>query len=412
MKIKLILILFIISSGICNAQWILQPSGTTNILRDVEMVNENTGWICGDGGIILKTTNGGENWINVPNPASGKPLFDIDVVDANTMYCVGWFETILKSTNGGDNWFAIRNGQIGGTASYYTCSFINKDTGWICGDLQKILRTTNGGISFDSTYIFIADMFEIYFKNSFDGLLTGEGDIVKRSTDGGINWYQANINLPSNLPGFEDFCFINQNTGFMPARDGRIFKTTDFGNNWDTISRITFTNEDLRTIDFVNSNTGFVGGTTALLYSTTNGGYNWTRENIGFLTIRRLRFVNDTIGWVVGTSGRIYKTTTGGDPITGITNNTITFDNFELSQNYPNPFNNSTLINYSVRRNGYYKLEVFNIEGKLVKELFSDYRQSGSYSIRFESSALSSGVYFYRLSSVLNSQTKKFLLIK
>ena len=93
----------------CISQWIQQTSGTGVTLYDVEMVNENTGWICGAGGTILKTTNGGENWISVSNPAVGKPLFDIDVIDANTMYCVGWFETILKSTNAGVNWFAIRN---------------------------------------------------------------------------------------------------------------------------------------------------------------------------------------------------------------------------------------------------------------------------------------------------------------
>lgn len=413
-KIPLLIIILLSFIFDLNAQWVQQNSGTVNILRDIEMINENTGWICGDGGTILKTTNGGENWINIPNPALGKPLFDIDYVDNTTMYCVGWFETILKSTNMGDNWEVIRNGPISGSVGgYYSCSFVNSQTGWMCGYQQKIMKTTDGGQSLDSTYIFIGDMFEIYFKNTLEGLVTGEGDIVKRSTDGGLSWYQANINLPTNWPGFEDFCFINQDTGIMPARDGRIFKTTNFGNNWDTISTIQFTNEDLRTVDFVNQNTGFVGGTTALLFSTTNGGYNWRRENIGFLTIRRLRFVNDTTGWVIGTQGKIFKTTTGGDPMTNITNNTNFIpDNFTLKQNYPNPFNNSTNIEYSINRNGYYKLEIYNIEGKLIKEEFSEYKGIGNYRTRFEGDNLSTGVYFYRLSSILSSKTKKFLLIK
>jgi photosystem II stability/assembly factor-like uncharacterized protein len=412
-KIPLLIIILLSFTLDLNAQWVQQNSGTVNILRDIEMINENTGWICGDGGTILKTTNGGENWINIPNPASGKPLFDIDYVDNTTMYCVGWFETILKSTNMGDNWEVIRNGPSGQGGGYYDCSFINSQTGWICSYQQKIMKTTNGGQTLDSIYLFTPHLFSIYFKNEFEGLVTGEGDVVKRSTDGGINWYQANINLPTNWPGFEDFCFINQDTGIMPARDGRIFKTTNFGNNWDTISTIQFTNEDLRTVDFVNQNTGFVGGTTALLFSTTNGGYNWRRENIGFLTIRRLRFVNDTTGWVVGTQGKIFKTTTGGDPMTNITNNTNFIpDNFTLKQNYPNPFNNSTNIEYSINRNGYYKLEIYNIEGKLIKEEFSEYKGIGNYRTRFEGDNLSTGVYFYRLSSILSSKTKKFLLIK
>jgi len=149
-KIIILSALFTFSFFFNNSfsQWIQQMSGTSGSLYDIEMINESTGWICGAGGTILKTTNGGENWISVPNPAAGKPLLDIDVVDENIMYCVGFFETILKSTNAGNPWFAIRNGPVGGTASYYTCSFINKDTGWICGDLQKILRTKDGGITF------------------------------------------------------------------------------------------------------------------------------------------------------------------------------------------------------------------------------------------------------------------------
>ena len=415
--IKITVLLLIINSAFIiqysNAQWIQQTSGTGGSLYDIEMINESTGWICGAGGTILKTTNGGENWISIPNPAVGKPLLDIDVVDANTMYCVGFFETILKSTNAGANWFAIRNGTVGGTASYYTCSFINKDTGWICGDLQKILRTKDGGMTFDSTYIFVVDMFHIYFKNPLEGLVTGEGSIVRRSSDGGVSWYQANINLPTNQPGFADFVFLDQNTGFMPARDGRIFKTTDFGNNWDSISKIIFINEQIRTVDFVNFTTGFVGGSTAHLYKSTDGGFNWARENIGFLTILKLRFVNDTVGWVVGTSGRIFKTTTGGEPLVGIANNTINIDNFELSQNYPNPFNNQTTIEFDIKRKGNYSLVIYDCLGRKRDEVFNEYLGAGSYSVSFNGDELQSGVYFYRLSADGNVVgTRKMALVK
>src|SRR5690606_10510554 len=130
------------------------------------------------------------------------------------------------------------------------------------------------------------------------------------------------------------------------------------------------------------------------------------------LSITRLRFINDTVGWVVGTQGRIFKTTSGGDPIVGISNNSLKVDNFNLKQNFPNPFNNSTKIEYSINRSGYYKLDIYDLQGRKIKELFSEYRQIGNYFFNFQSNAIPSGVYFYRLSSVLNSQTKKFLLIK
>lgn len=94
----------------CFAQWVLQQSGTTNALLDVEFINRNTGWACGDAGKIIKTTNGGINWILQNSGIIDKYLYGIHPVDSMVVYCVGWFQTILKSTDGGSNWTIIRNG--------------------------------------------------------------------------------------------------------------------------------------------------------------------------------------------------------------------------------------------------------------------------------------------------------------
>ncbi|MBK8550694.1 MAG: hypothetical protein IPL53_06385 [Ignavibacteria bacterium] len=93
-KIILILIIFHCSLSDSVAQWVTQSSGTTASFRDVEFINRNTGWACGHGGIIVKTTNGGKSWVNQPNPAVNKILSSICPVDSNVVYCVGWFETL------------------------------------------------------------------------------------------------------------------------------------------------------------------------------------------------------------------------------------------------------------------------------------------------------------------------------
>ena len=61
-KIILSILIFQCSLLIAQAQWIQQTSGVTSPLYDIEFINKNTGWSCGEGGIILKTTNGGTNW--------------------------------------------------------------------------------------------------------------------------------------------------------------------------------------------------------------------------------------------------------------------------------------------------------------------------------------------------------------
>ena len=89
---KVILILLIIQCSllIAQAQWFTQQSGTTSALYDIEFINEKTGWCCGDGGYIIKTTNGGENWIRQGFGVTFEPLFGIHPVDSNVVYAVGF----------------------------------------------------------------------------------------------------------------------------------------------------------------------------------------------------------------------------------------------------------------------------------------------------------------------------------
>jgi hypothetical protein len=85
---------------------------------------------------------------------------------------------------------------------------------------------------------------------------------------------------------------------------------------------------------------------------------------------------------------------------------------FTLSQNYPNPFNPSTVISYQVPVNTDIRLEIFNMLGQSVALLVNEQKMAGSHSVSFDASALSSGMYIYRIYSTGFSQTRKMLLIK
>jgi hypothetical protein len=92
---------------------------------------------------------------------------------------------------------------------------------------------------------------------------------------------------------------------------------------------------------------------------------------------------------------------------------TITVPNYySLEQNYPNPFNPSTKIKYTIPRAGDVKITVYDILGKEVAVLVNEYKNPGIYSIDFNASALSSGVYFYKIRAGDFTDTKKMLLIK
>lgn len=99
--------------------------------------------------------------------------------------------------------------------------------------------------------------------------------------------------------------------------------------------------------------------------------------------------------------------------LVGITaNETGIPEKFSLSQNFPNPFNPVTSINFDIAKNGSVKLNVYDISGKLVKELVNSEMSTGSYSYSLNASELNSGVYFYRLETNGFTDAKKFMLVK
>ena len=92
---------------------------------------------------------------------------------------------------------------------------------------------------------------------------------------------------------------------------------------------------------------------------------------------------------------------------------TGTLHTFVLSQNYPNPFNPSTTINYELSSPGYVTLKVFNVIGKEVATLIrSEMEHAGTHSIRFDASSLASGIYWYRMETGNETQTKRLVLLK
>lgn len=104
---------------------------------------------------------------------------------------------------------------------------------------------------------------------------------------------------------------------------------------------------------------------------------------------------------------------TSGGVVTNVTPVLSTVaENYSLSQNYPNPFNPTTNINFAIPQNGFVSLKVYDISGKEVMTLVNKNMNVGSYSVEFNGSYLSSGVYFYRLESGNFVETKKMMLVK
>jgi hypothetical protein len=93
-------------------------------------------------------------------------------------------------------------------------------------------------------------------------------------------------------------------------------------------------------------------------------------------------------------------------------NNPSTPTSYTLGQNYPNPFNPSTKISYSIPVEGFVNLDVYNSIGQKVASLVNENKTAGTYEVNFDAAKLSSGIYFYKISSGNFTETKKMILMK
>lgn len=85
---------------------------------------------------------------------------------------------------------------------------------------------------------------------------------------------------------------------------------------------------------------------------------------------------------------------------------------YSLEQNYPNPFNPATTIKYSIPENSLVVLKVFNVLGEEVKTLVNEVKSRGSYSVSFNASELTSGIYYYQIRAGNYISVKKMTLLK
>jgi len=105
--------------------------------------------------------------------------------------------------------------------------------------------------------------------------------------------------------------------------------------------------------------------------------------------------------------------------IDALLNNTLSIDKptelpteYSLLQNYPNPFNPTTTIQYSIPKDEYVKLVIYDVTGKVVAELVNGYKSAGRYNVEFNASGYASGIYYYKIEAGMYKSVQKMMLIK
>lgn len=406
--------------------WIKVQSPTTRDLSKCFFINNNTGWVSGDSGTIIKTTNGGNNWViqntNIFNDI--KSIFFIsktfgwaiayEVFPDSTSY-LG--TRMLKTTDGGDNWSTFMYPDT--NQFMRSIYFLDSLNGFMTGINALIVRSTDAGRSWvktdtDTTLKLGLPIENILFYNHQIGYACGGfrdlAGAMWTTTNGGYNW-KAQICAPEP---FNDIYIFNQNNAMSVGGDfeygSSYVKTTNLGFSWNYDTLGTFGVST--SIDFRTPAEGWITIAIAQKFSyTLDSGNTWqTIYTPDSSRMYDVQFTDSTHGWAVGSFGTIFQYSN----LVNIHNNAYSLNkSFKLFQNYPNPFNPSTDIKFEISESGFISLKVFNNLGQEVSLLVNEKKYPGNYSVNFDGENFPSGVYFYQLAfNGYVIAAKSMLLIK
>jgi len=407
--------------------WLTQNSPTSRNLTSVFFTDSLTGWIGGDSGLVLHTTDKGKSW-----------------------------RSQNSNVNNSIHSLYFLNDQRGFALSY---EFDNTPPAYFG---TRVLTTSNGGNTWNQSLFPDSNVFlsSIYFIDSLKGFTGGSNGIIFYTTNTGQTWMESVIDSGFAF-GFPiiDIEFYDNEIGFASGGSfdiaGQMFKTTDGGLNWKSVIVGPEPVLDLHIVDSLNilcaggdfeygasivsttnsgtnwiyNELGVFGISNAIGYRTqneiwvsmnlidsfllsTDGGYNWDLlPTPGSTILSDMTFTDYRNGWAVGKNGVILKYNSSLINIHSTGN--FTPESFTLYQNYPNPFNPETIINYELGIRNDVSLKVYNALGMEVAVLVNENKPAGRYSVTFDGSGLSSGIYYYSLfteGALLD--TKRMVLLK
>ena len=240
---------------------------------------------------------------------------------------------------------------------------------------------------------------------------------IYRTANGGDTWRQITRDLPDRFP--TDLAVDPNNdliayVTFGGFETSHVFRTDDGGDTWQDIGQNL---PDIPTWSITvnpNNSSHLFAGNEIGVYQSIDSGKNWQNIN------GNLPDAVFAIDLIVSRSNSKLRLATHGNgayeidirQLTNIEDVDYTIKGFELLQNYPNPFNPSTSINYILPKDSFVTIEIFNSLGQKVEQLVSTQQSAGKYVVNFDGSNMSSGTYFYKLTTPSFSETKKMTLIK
>jgi hypothetical protein len=433
------------------AQWqLVSTIPAAPVLNGISVADPNTVWICGgmNTPLVFRSTNGGVNFTAMPTTGISIDLFCICAKDANECYAgdggtaggAGGNAKVYKTTNAGSLWttilstggslgfingiqFSRSNPQVGVAESdppasnggpYWWALTTNDGTSWLKNEVGAL------GSSYASALNTVVLIDPFWFG-------VGSSNNVTPSAPNKIIWTNGSFNNSSLplMPQSITQSYVNSFTMNTDKLHGAacitnnsapdIAVTTDGCSTW-AIKNMggTITGNFIckwvpgTNVIYVLAATGTAGR------RSIDGGNTWTTMTTAglnnFVQMDLVYSGTTVYAYAFALSGQVIKLIESPVGIQPIAGNTPT--QYSLGQNYPNPFNPTTKIDFAIPKSSIVTVKIYDILGHEIKTLVNEYKTAGIYSIEFDASSLSSGVYFYTIHAGDFTASKKMTVIK
>jgi len=318
--------------------WVIQTSeSVSSYLYDVQALSEKIVYAVGDEDTFYKATDRGMTWtVSNISGDSNDHFHALSFVNANTGYAAGvdrgsFVPIIYKTMNGGSVWSDVSPTDHATPTIIYDLFFADANTGWAAArgststtETKNLFRTTDGGSSWETISLYSGDQkpemhgvsavyntstgsYDVWAVGGWPGFFMGTPPfyILYKSTDSGATWTPGTIEAGWYYSKLQ---FVDTNTGYAigdlypggsDATSGYIFKSTDGGSSWNSITPSPAPME-LAALHFIDANKGWVAGNAGTILYTDDGGSSWTSYSGDLRSLYGVSYYNDCNAWAVG----------------------------------------------------------------------------------------------------------------
>ncbi len=248
-------------------------------------------------------------------------VHSLQFVNTNLGYLTGYYSgpgglergLLYQTTNGGSSWTRKEDLIASDLRDVHFPDEVTGLTGWAVGGDGVVLKTVDGGTSWDlqgpTTQAYYQQLNALWFRTTQEGLMGGEGQRLHYTVNGGTDYSNYTLSL-----GIDRITDIGFDAHFTNATDDRYWATATTDNGtlgalisnpsgtlttlgaWTKIDEVTST-LDHNCLSNVSASIAFAGGAEGLLYKTTDGGQNWSMVNTGtLLTFTDIEFLDAQVG--------------------------------------------------------------------------------------------------------------------